>query len=221
MNGLDLCVSLFLGSLSGALILSVAVLFRDNGVENKTCAYRAERKLEKSLPEVLERIAGGLSAGFSLQQSLETASRLKHDPSAELFSFILTQVKTGQSLDRALEEAANKFSRRSLPLALHTMAQTQRSGANLVESLNLLARISRDRESVRKKITAMSAQGRLQGIVLCLVPILFMAGLFITSPQSLFPVIKSSLGKTILLLALILQTTGGVIIIKMVSKEII
>jgi Flp pilus assembly protein TadB len=48
-----------------------------------------------------------------------------------------------------------------------------------------------------------------------------MAGLFITSPQSLFPVIKSSLGKTILLLALILQTTGGVIIIKMVSKEII
>jgi tight adherence protein B len=101
------------------------------------------------------------------------------------------------------------------------MAQTQRSGANLVESLNLLARISRDRESVRKKITAMSAQGRLQGIVLCLVPILFMAGLFISSPQSLFPVIKSSLGKTILLLALILQTTGGVIIIKMVSKEII
>lgn len=220
MNSVDLFVSLFLGGVSGALVLSVAMLLWDNGVENKTCGFRAERKLEKTLPEILERIAGGLSAGFSLQQSLETASRLKHNPSAELFSFILTQVKTGQSLDRALEDAANKFSRRSLPLALHTMAQTQRSGANLVESLNLLARISRDRESVRKKIAAMSAQGRLQGIVLCLVPILFMGGLFIASPQSLFPVIKSSLGRTILILALVFQTTGGVIIVKMVNKEI-
>ncbi len=219
MNGLDICASLLFGGLSGTLLFFIASQRTTYNPDGKTCGRRTERKLEKTLPEILERIAGGLSAGSSLQQSLETVGRLQSNPSAKLFSSILTQVKAGQSLDLALEEAAGKFSRRSLPLALYTMAQTQRSGANLVESLNLLARISRDRESLRKKISTMSAQGRLQGIVLCLVPILFMAGLSIASPQSLVPVLESSLGRTMLLLAFLLQIVGGAVIIKMVNRE--
>jgi len=220
MNGLDICTSLFLGGLSGAIVVFLDLRVAEKSPDRKKWGYRREKNLEEALPEVLERIAGGLSAGFSLQQSLETVGRLKQNPSAELFASILTRVRAGQSLDLALEEAAGKFSRRSVPLALHTMALTQRSGANLVESLNLLARISRDRESVRKKISAMSAQGRLQGFVLCVVPFLFMAGLSMASPQSLVPVLGTSLGRSILLLALALQIAGGVVIKMMVTKDV-
>lgn len=220
MNGLDICVSIFLGSLCWALSLTAARRISGTGLKNRIWSSRNEKILEKTLPEVLERIAGGLSAGFSLQQSLEAVERSNNKPSTRLFSSILAQVKTGKSLAIALEEAGDRFSRRSLPLALHTMAQSQRSGGNLIESLNLLARISRDRESVRNRISAMSAQCRLQGVVLCLVPTLFMAGLSIANPQSLSLVLGSSTGRTILFLALGLQVAGGGVIARMVSKEL-
>ncbi|NOY86021.1 MAG: hypothetical protein GXP52_01805 [Deltaproteobacteria bacterium] len=219
MTVADLAVSLVCGislGISAAMLLAgVKPRGRDFGHFNRF----KEKRLERRLPEMLERIASGLSAGHSLQQSLESVTRPADHPLAPIFSQVLTRMKAGQSLDEALVNVAGLFQRRSIPLALHSMAAAHRSGANLVESLHLLARISRDREALRGKIAAMSAQGRLQGIVLCMVPLLFLGGLFLVSPQSLFPVLRSPLGRKILLLSLALQAIGAAFIFKMVHRE--
>ncbi|GBE15680.1 MAG TPA: hypothetical protein ENH32_07310 [Proteobacteria bacterium] len=220
MTAADLAVSMICGISVGipAAMLFAGIRPREKG--DKRFSHLGEKRLERRLPETLERIASGLSAGHSLQQSLETVTRPADHPLAPIFSQVLTRMKAGQSLDDALVNVAGLFGRRSIPLVLHSMASAHRSGSNLVESLHLLARISRDREALRGKIAAMSAQGRLQGIVLCLVPLLFLAGLFLVSPQSLFPVLRSPLGRKILLLSLVLQGFGAAFIFRMVHKEV-
>jgi len=67
---------------------------------------------------------------------------------------------------------------------------------------------------------AQSAQGRMQGIVLCLIPVVFMVALAVVSPHSLHIVLAARSGKIILLAALVIHSTGGIIIARMIRREI-
>jgi len=179
-----------------------------------------ERRLEKALPSALERIASGISAGHSLQQAISAVAEDPRHPLASSFASILTGVRTGSTLEEALRGEARAFRRRSIPLALLTMASATRSGCNLVDNLHLLARVCRDREALRGKIDALTAQSRLQGVILALVPLLFLAALALVSPGCLAGILASPLGRTIGAGAVLLEVAGGVVIHRMVNREV-
>ncbi len=179
----------------------------------------AIRKMEKGLPESLEALSSGLKAGFSLQQAIGEISKSSNVSLIPLYSLIINRIKAGFAIEEALEWSAGLFARPQIPLALHSMANAHRSGTNLIESLDLLVKVARDRETLRKKMETMSAQGRMQGIVLSIVPLLFIVGLFVISPESLLPVFQNKTGKTLLAISFLLQIMGAFVIRQLVNKE--
>jgi tight adherence protein B len=125
------------------------------------------------------------------------------------------------TLDVSLEMQAGELSGGSLSLALLSMASSYRSGSNMIESLSILATLCRERENLRKKILARTAQSRAQGYVLILVPVLFVLLLYIVSPNNMIPVLGTTTGRMILGAAAALQYMGGIVIRAMLKQEIL
>ncbi len=228
MNVLDLlpgvlfaCAAGWIIHFAGSRVLA-AGMHRASSIPGvrKPMKTSRERRLERDLPDALERIASAMSAGHSLQQSLAAVAGNPRHPLAGLIGAILGRVRAGLSLEDALRGEAASFRRRSVPLALLTMASSIRSGSNLVESLNLLARVCRDRESLRRKIDSLTAQSRLQGIILALVPVFFLLALALVSPASFRSVVADPLGRKIIAAALSLEALGALAIRGMVNKEV-
>ena len=217
----DLLMILSSGLFAGTAAL---VLWRPRGHakgDSRTISRRRERALETSIPDALDALASCLSAGFSLQQALDEVGRESSQRLAPLFSEVMTSVSSGSRLEEALRQTASRFSGSSFPLVFLSLASACRSGANTVESLNHLARVCRDRQAIRLQVAAKTAQGRMQGMILMFVPVLFLIALFLVSPSSTLPVLQSPLGRAILLVAVVLQTLGAWSIRVMVNRELI
>jgi tight adherence protein B len=228
MRPLDVAVAVIAASSAALAVHRVLAALAASGfsaaglsrLARPTRSLAAERRLEKDLPPALERIASGMSAGYALQQALAKVAEDRRSPLAPLFAATLSRVRAGRSLEESLRVEAGAFRRRSIPLALLTMASASRSGTNLVESLHLLARVCRDRESLRRKIDALSAQSRMQGVILALVPLLFLAALALVSPASLHTMVASPLGRGLMAASFSLEAIGGWVIHRMVGKEL-
>jgi len=179
------------------------------------------RKLEKPLPSFLDSISSSLAVGNSLQQSIETAIQKVQTPLGTFFETVLLRVRSGMTLDVSLELQAKELAGGSLSLALLSMASSYRSGSNMIESLSLLATVCREREILRKKILARTAQSRTQGYVLIFVPVLFMLLLYVVSPHNMIPVLGTTLGRILLGAAATLQCVGAIVIRAMLKQEIL
>ena len=179
------------------------------------------RKLEKQLPSFLDSISSSLAVGNSLQQSIDTAVQKDLAQLGTFFEAILIRVRSGMTLDVSLELQARELTGGSLALTLLSMASSYRSGSNMIESLSLLATLCRERENLRKKILARTAQSRTQGYVLILVPVLFMLLLYVVSPHNMIPVLGTTTGRMLLGTAVTLQCLGGIVIRAMLKQEIL
>ena len=220
MVAMDLFLSLVSGTSVG-LPLGHIALSLSKPEKDKKPGSKVIRKLEKQLPAFLDSVSSSLAVGNSLQQSIETA--IQKDPTAlaVLFETILLRVRSGMTLDISLELQAREFTGGSLSLALISIASSYRSGSNLIESLSLIATLCRERESLRKKILARTAQSRTQGYVLIFVPVLFMLLLYLVSPHNMIPVLGTSIGRALLGTAATLQCLGGLVIRAMLKQEIL
>lgn len=220
MNFPDLIFPLLAGvSLAGTLVC--IVLSAPHSAKSRRLGPRHLRKMEKRLPSFLDAVASSLLVGKSLQQSIETAARHDQTQLGSFFETILLKMRSGMTLDSSLLQQAGVLSGGSLSLALLSMASCYRSGSNMVESLSLLATLCRERENLRKKIHARTAQSRMQGYVIMLVPLSFMVLLYFVSPQNMLPVLETATGRLILCAAAALQFLGGILIRTMIRQEIL
>jgi tight adherence protein B len=216
----DLLSALVLGT-SITLLLGFITLSLRKTSNDRKLSSKDIRKLEKQLPSFLDSISSSLAVGNSLQQSIETAAQKNEAHLGAFFRTMLLRVRSGMTLDASLEMQARELTGGSLCLALLSMASSYRSGSNMIESLSLLATLCRERENLRKKILARTAQSRTQGYVLILVPVLFMLLLYVVSPQNMIPVLGTTTGRMLLGAAATLQCLGGIVIHAMLKQEIL
>ena len=220
MIAMDLFLTLVSGT-SVALPLGYIALTLRKAEKDRKPGSKVIRKLEKQLPAFLDSISSSLAVGNSLQQSIETAIQKSQTPLAAFFEAILHRVRSGMTLDASLELQARELTGGSLSLALLSMASSYRSGSNMIESLSLLATLCRERENLRKKVLARTAQSRTQGYVLILVPVLFMLLLYVVSPHNMIPVLGTTIGRVLLGTAATLQCMGALVIRAMLKQEIL
>jgi tight adherence protein B len=220
MIAMDLFLTLVSGT-SVALPLGYITLSLRKAEKDRKPGSKVIRKLEQQLPAFLDSISSSLAVGNSLQQSIETAIQKDQTLLATFFETILLRVRSGMTLDASLELQALELNGGSLSLALLSMASSYRSGSNMIESFSLLATLCRERESLRKKIMARTAQSRTQGYVLIFVPVLFMLLLYLVSPHNMIPVLGTKIGRVLLGTAAALQSMGALVIRAMLKQEIL
>ncbi len=147
-----------------------------------------------AVPETLQLMSGSLAAGLSLAQSAETVSREGPDPVAAEFRRALVETRLGVPLEDALEAVAARFDSADLAWAVMAIRIQRQVGGNLAELLDTVAATMREREYVRRQVSALSAEGRLSAWVLGTLPPLFMLYLLVTNREYLSPLFEDPRG---------------------------
>jgi tight adherence protein B len=132
----------------------------------------------------------------------------------------LREARLGIDLDIALDHLAVRVKSSEMVMVVAAIKIARESGGNLSESLENLSRTVRDRQNMEKKILALTAQGRLQAMVMAGLPFFMLYMLFQLDPRAMAPMFHSVLGWVIFLAVCVWITIGFKAIEKIMSIDI-
>jgi tight adherence protein B len=123
------------------------------------------------LVDALVSMSNALRAGFSIQQAFESIVKEGKKPIAQEFSVFLQQMRIGVRFEDALKNLEERVGSEDLTLMVRAVEIARQTGGNLTETFDRIADTIRERSRIEGRIKALTAMGRLQGIVVGLIPV--------------------------------------------------
>lgn len=185
--------------------------------------YMRTRRLEameSQLPDALMTMAGGLRAGASLTQALAQMVREGRPPITQEFELLLREQRLGVPLDTCLEGLNSRIPLQSMTLAISAMRIAQETGGGLAEALERASETLRTKLAMEGKIRALTAQGKLQAIVVGLLPLVLMYALNHMEPEAMHLMYTTPVGWATLAVIAVLEFFGILIIRKIVAIDV-
>lgn len=222
-NGVALLVFPFLAALvaggAAALATAVLVMVAPSTVYRRLRTRRL-RHLDRQLPDVAAAMSAGLRAGLSLGQALDFVVRHQPHPASQEFGLVLREHRVGLTLDSAFENLSKRNESRDLALLVATLGVARDLGGGLAEALERFAASLRRRLALEDRIDALTAQGRMQGWIMGLLPALIGAALGLMDPGFFQVIFGSPIGWITMVIILLLEVAGYFLIRKIVRIEV-
>jgi len=178
------------------------------------------RKLNSQLPQALTIISNGLRAGFSFTQAMGVASKEMDTPISDEFSRVLRDNSLGKPLDEALENLSKRTDDEDLDMFITALLIQRQVGGNLAEVLDTISDTIRERVRLRGEVRTLTSQGRMEALVIGVLPFAISVVVAILNPSYLEPLVTTTIGLFMLIGALILMGIGIYILIKMVDVKV-
>jgi tight adherence protein B len=177
-------------------------------------------ELETQLPDALDFLSRSMRAGHAFAISLEMVGEEIADPLGQEFRGLFNELNLGASLERAFANFAKRVPIADTRFFSSAVMLQRQTGGNLSEILNRLSHIIRERFRLKGQVKAASAHGRLTATVLTLLPIGTLAGLVITSPGYLDPLLTNPTGRKIIAVGILAQIVGNFFIRKIIKIKV-
>lgn len=177
-------------------------------------------KLVAQLPDGLTMMAGSLRAGASLQQALDMVEQECAAPLSQEFSLLLREQRLGLALEDSLRGMAERLSTEEFDLFVSALTIAKEVGGNLSEILDRLASTLRAKAAMEGKIRALTSQGKLQGIIVGLLPLFLAAILYAMDPEAMMPLFTTLYGWGVMAGVFVLLALGGFFIRKIVTIDV-
>lgn len=177
-------------------------------------------KFEEGLPEALDLICSALRVGHSLNSALGLVTRECPDPVGPEFKVTFDEQNYGLELKTALENMVNRVPVQDLRIVVTGILIQKESGGNLAEVLEKTAEVIRERFRLKRQIKTHTAQGRLTGLVLTLLPVVLGCALYFVNPHMMSMLWTKPMGVKMLYAASGMIVVGGLIIRKIVNMDV-
>jgi tight adherence protein B len=215
--------SALVGLVLGGVVLLVVLLLAGAALPAFYLKRKHSRRLAAfgaQLPETLTLMAGGLSAGLSVTQAIDTVVREGHEPMASELRRALVEHRLGIEVEEALEGVSDRMG--SVDFAWVVMAvRIQREvGGNLSEVLSTVADTIREREFLRRQVRALSAEGRLSAWILGAMPVGMFLYMLVANRDFVRPLYTEPVGWGMLAAAVFLLTFGSWFMSRLVKVEV-
>jgi len=175
---------------------------------------------EEQFPEALDFLARALRAGHAFSISLELLSEESMDPVSVEFRRAFDEHNLGQSIETALRNLSRRVPLLDVRFFVSAVQLQSRTGGNLTEILLRLAEVIRERFTLRGQVRACSAQGRLTGRVLTILPVVVVVGLMIVNPDYMDGLLKFPYGRHLIGAAVLLQGIAYWVIRRIVDIKV-
>ncbi len=133
---------------------------------------RRRARFTEQFAEAIDIIVRSLRAGHPVPVAIKMAAREMADPIGSEFGMVEDEVAYGLDLETAVRNMADRVGQEDLPLFVASVAIQMSSGGNLTEILEGLSEVVRLRAKMRRKIRALSAEGRMSALILSSTPII-------------------------------------------------
>lgn len=161
---------LLAGNVAGGLLIMLFAFIVPPGVVLRLAARR-RAQFQEQLPDMLGLLASTLRAGYSLMQGVEAAMQEVAEPMRKELQRVVTESRLGMPLETSLEAVAQRMNSRDFAWATMAIGIQREVGGNLAELLDTVAETMAARESLRRDIKSLTAEGRISAVVLGILPI--------------------------------------------------
>ncbi|MGH7934188.1 MAG: type II secretion system F family protein [Candidatus Binataceae bacterium] len=148
--------------------------------------FRRKRRLRAfsvQLPFALDLIKSSLEAGHSLLRALQVLVQEFSDPIGGEFRTVLEQARLGMPLPLAFEELLRRVPEDDLRLLVVAIKVQSEVGSSLAQIVGRLSEIVRTRQRLQQQIRSMTAQSRMSGMIVALLPAVVLCAFSVVQPS--------------------------------------
>jgi len=172
---------------------------------------------EAQLPQALDFLASSLKSGSSITQAISLLADEFPQPVSGEFSIVLKETRMGLPLQESLENLRKRVKNADLDLAVTSIIISQETGASLSEVLGKISSVIRERGKIIGKAKALVSQGKMQSIVVGVLPIILCFVILAVDPGYIMPLFRNPLGWAMIAAACGLEFLG-VFFIRKITK---
>lgn len=177
-------------------------------------------KIEQQLPDTLALISNTLKSGYSFLQAIDAAAKELPPPVSLEFQQILREINLGVNTEKALESFGKRVQSPDLELIILAVLIQRQIGGNLSEILDNISETIRSRIKIKGEIKILTAQGRISGLIISLLPVALSVILYFINPTYILTLFQNPLGVGMLVLAVLMQVIGIFLIRRIIRIEV-
>jgi tight adherence protein B len=185
--------------------------------------FKKSRRLAKfagQLPDAMDLISRALRAGHSLTAAMELVAQEIAAPLGPEFRRVFDEQNLGLPQREALLNMTQRIAVPDLRFLVAAILIQRESGGNLVEVLDKTATVLRDRMKLQRQIRVFTAQGRLTGWILGLLPVIMFFLLSAANPQYMSNLVTDPMGQKLMMAGGVLMVLGGLVIRKIIRIKV-
>jgi tight adherence protein B len=186
----------------------------------RTLRRRRLKTFEAQLPDTLNLLAGSLRAGYSFLQGLEAVVQETSEPMARELRRVLAEARLGRPLEEALGDVAVRMESRDFDWSVLAIRIQREVGGNLAELLQTVAETMVQRSRLRGEVKALTAEGRISGIIMGLLPVGLGLFMFTASPEYINDLFSSVTGWAMVIGSAVMAVVGFAWIQKIIKIEV-
>lgn len=194
-NGIAILIGMFLGFFVPELFIKIIDFLR-------------KRKIEGQLVDALNNLSSSFKGGLSLLQAMEILAEEMPPPISQEFSLVVRENKVGVPLDESLLRLNKRVGAEEMELMINSILVARETGGDLAKVFHRLANALRDRKKLREHMTTLTLQGKIQGLVMSILPIVFVSWVASFSKGHFDIMLEKDLGRLLLIAAGLLQIIG-------------
>ncbi len=181
---------------------------------------RLRERFLQQLPSAIDLMVSVLKSGHSIPQAVRAVAEEAPVPCGAEFRDVLQRLNLGQTLPASLLISAQRLESFDLDLITKAVAIQSEVGGSLAELLEKTNGTIRDRIKLARQVKALTAQSRLSALIVGVMPFILAFLLESMSPGYLTPLVTTETGKTLFVLAVVLQLAGIVIMTRLSTIKV-
>ncbi|MDQ0351308.1 tight adherence protein B [Alkalibacillus filiformis] len=192
-------------------------------IPNVVVSYKKKKRIKlfnDHLAEMISSIVSALKAGFSFPQALQNVRNESPYPVKEELDLLLKEMQYGTSLEESLNRLKERVPSDDLDLMIQAIVIQRQVGGNLAVVLEQIVFTIRERVKIQGQIQTLTAQGRMSGLVVGLLPVILMGMLYVVNPSYMTVMFIEPIGVILLILAAISATIGFLLVRRITSIEV-
>lgn len=178
---------------------------------------RRRKKFTNQLGDMLTMVANALRAGFSFMQAFELISREMDAPMGREVQLVVNEVNLGNTLESALDNMQRRVASPDFELVVTAVLIQRQVGGDLASILDTISETIAERVRMRRETQTLTAQGRLSGWVLVVIPFVLGGFLSVVNPGYLQPLFDTELGRMCMIGAIVSELIGILVIRRIVD----
>lgn len=185
--------------------------------------HRHQRRVQAftaQLPDALELMMRGLRVGHPVSVTIGNVARTMPDPIGEEFRILADQIAHGDYLTDAFADMAERLDQEDMDYLSVSLSIQHGTGGNLADMLGTLSKVIRDRMMMRRRVKAISSEGRMSALLLSALPVLIYVVTSITAPDYYGGVRDDPLFMPIAIIVVGLVVANGLVLRKLATFNI-
>jgi len=177
------------------------------------------RKFEENLPDAIDLFNRSMKAGHNIHAGLETIAQETFDPVRMEFRKVVEELALGSPIEQTLHGLGRRVPLVDLKFFVTGLILQRQTGANMVQVLENLVLLVRERLNLSAKIKASTAQQRFSAALLCSLPAVVGIGFWILKPEYIRLLYTDPTGQKFLTYAFISEFIGILVIRKIANPR--